>query len=904
MNYLKIFLSILLCYNFTSLIVNCNTSRGLVVKLTYILSENYDIWKDCIGSHNKVIVDGKFVKLQSYLDDSNRTLKSISSDDSNHITSSTNELFAVSSTIYTFFKCKYTAIVVKLLKFINKSIKSCQFIKEPKNEGLIIEECIASTLANLKKMKPYFAKAIFDLFNFNNLSQHLKSSDQTLLISLLTMNTFIFNDDVLNTVKQYRTSSREYKSENENFIYIDDDDQHFNVLVLVNQLIYSLENFLCKNCFYSFTLLEYNVGHNIYIDIRSGSKCTNIKDKIEEFMINNFLTDLKKLNGLKTEDVVNDFENEDLDMYDSRHLLLKEVFSDKSGFESLIMEFGMATKKTIAEIVKEVETSHNIKKVLKYQIYLIEFIRNIFFVQIKSITDSTYNVFQKEAFDKLKTLVDYFVKFVDNLIPDNYPPILFRSICVTKNALITDLEQSKSNNLLLSKKTLQLLTLNSMICADTEHYDLYLKISLRDLIEKFTEFHRVKSFKQTFEILLQESNSPDDYYLLQIDNGKEIEDTYGIALIGTEACTLLATIREYLLLLWTLLEKIDSRKYFASQQEGRRSPTKKKHSLQDCLSPSFDNIFKYMAHVYKYTYDLRLQMILLPVLVHFQNTEWIFHTNNEEICKKITLIQRTLILAVNSLQYYEVNKCNVAELNKSIVDKITKYTDNNIHTQIVLKTKIYKYDNFQNSKYISDVIDTYTFRDIISEITHGTYLIDIQFFWNGLQKSVLNISQDVTQNIVSFHHILKFQTIILHFLVAKIYTKLEYTLKFPLNLTKCRITAIRKYLEELNRLEFSLPLVFGLRDICRSYLNIFENEDISEENIKLFQNQINDRLKAYGVIELDRKHTFKTFNDCYTSLKNDIEKFKKYLTHVSHNKLKIFVDDYGVPMIWKDYMVG
>jgi len=623
---------------------------------------------------------------------------------------------------------------------------------------------------------------------------------------------------------------------------------------------------------------------------------------------------LKQLNSLKFKNVEVDFENCS-NMYDLQYLLLKEVFSNISGIESLLMEFKMKTEINKVEIIKDVESSYNIIKVLKYQIYLIEFIGSIFSAQIQYYATLNNNSLKCETeyvCVKLKILIDCFIQYTDNLIPENYPPSLLWFINVLKNALLTDLNQSEPNKvLLLSEKTQQLLKRNSTFCTKIENAELCLKVSLPDLMKKIIGFHHINSFKQTFEILLQEFSAPDDYYYyysIQVDNRMEIKDSCDITTDETETCKILVEIREYFLLLWSLIDVVKTNNYFTLPP----SDNTDKKLLQEYLTPSYDNIFQYIAHVYINTNDLRLQMILLPVLVHFKNTEWILYEDTNQILKKMTIIQRTLILAVNSLQYFEGNNCQVVELNQSIVDRIT--TDlgkiennekiNNIHLQIFFKTKISNYDNFKNREYINGVIDTYTFTDILA-ILNGTYMNDVQFSWYGIRMSMLSLSQDVIQNIVDYQRILRFQTLLLNFLVAKIYTQLEYIFKYPIRLTKTRIQAIRKYLGELNGLKYSLPLVLDLQNICQSYSNIFEQEDISFKNIKLFRNQINDRIKAYGVFEIDGKHEFKTFNDCYASLKNDIETLKKYSMHTPlKKKLLIFVDDHAVPMTWKDYTIG
>lgn len=915
MNYFKSFSYILLCCNVFTLKVDCKISYDVVEKLKNIFSENDEHWK-LIGAHNNIIVNGELVRFENYLENSKTSLDSILKDKTNDITNSfLKKFFDISNTFYTFLKCKYSILVTKLLKFINKCIRSYKRLKEPIHKD-IIKKIIKLLLEKFKNMKSHFSKAIFRLFYLNDLSENLKSSDQTLLISLLTINTFLCKEEKkVSEIGNFEIEN--VKILTAEFIFIDDEDRDF--FKLVNQLIYSLENFLSTNCSYEFTTLDHNV-YDVYNNIIKIKESSSIEEKseksenlqkFEKFIEDNFNNQFEHFEKLKLEDAV--FADNLKNIYDSQYLLLKEVFGNESDLKFPLMQFGMKTKKNTTEIIEDVEKSYDMRQVLKYQIYLVEFIVSIFFVKIRHIILPIQNIhYEKETFDELELLVDCFVDYIDKFIPKNYPPILLRFINELKNTLLTDLKQSKEV-LLLSQKTIKLLMLDSNTVTESQNnidnLDLYLSISMSNLIEKILEFHYIESFKKIFEILLQESNTTDHFYSMQTDDRKDAKIFLSNLEIEADLCSLLSNTRKNLLLLWSFLDKIDATKYFKytdsskdliplSPRYNRKKGAIKKESLQEYLIPSFDNIFLYTAHVYKNTNDLRFRMILLPVLVHFKNTEWILYKEDKKkISKKITSIQRTLILATNSLQYYEVNKCKVAELNQSISSKFNIKLDNmkDLHLQILFKTKIYKYDKNEILEYINGVIDTNTFSDIL-DIKNKTYLTGVQFVHHGLVTDILNLSQDIALNIISYQHILKFKTLILHYLVVKIYTKLEYTFKFPIRLTKYRITAIRKYLKELNNIEDTSPLLLDLQDICQTYLNIFEN--ISEKNIKLFQNQINDQIKTYGVIKFNINYKFKSFNDYYASLKNDIETFKKYLMDTPRNKLLNFENSLVVSMIF------
>lgn len=955
MNYFKSFSYILLCYNVFTLKVNRKISYDVVEKLKNIFSENDVHWKQ-IGAYNTVLVNGEFIKLEEYLKNSKTSLDLILKDETNDITNSfVKTFFDISNTFYTFLKCKYSFLVAKLLKFINTCISSYKMFEKPIHTQ-IIRKFINLLLKKFKKMKLHFSKAIFRLFYLNDLSENLKSSDQTLLISLLTINTFLCKkENKVSEIVNFKIKNVETPTGES--IFIDDEDRDF--FKLVNQLIYSLENFLSTNCIYEFAILDhyvYDIYNNI-IEIKEYSSIEKESEKsekskqsekseeceksekseeseqseqskqseeseeseeskeseepknfnkfevseklknFEKFLSDNFNKWFERLEKLKLEDAV--FPDNLEKIYDSQYLLLKEVFGNKSDLKFPPMQFGMKTKKYTTEIIEDVEKSYDMRQVLKYQIYLVEFIVSIFIVKIRHIILPIQNIHnEKETFDELKLLVNCFVAYTDKFIPKNYPPILLRFISELKNTLLTDLKQPKEV-LLLSKETIKLLMLDSNIVTESQNnidnLDFYLSISMSNLIEKIQKFHYFDSFKKIFEILLQESDTTDHLYSIQTDDRKDAKVFLSNLEIEADLCSLLSNTRKNLLLLWSFLNGIDHSKYFKFTNSNNNllyplSPKKniKKKTLQEYLIPSFDNIFLYMAHVYKNTNDLRFRMILLPILVHFKNTEWILYKENKKkISKKITSIQRTLILAANSLQYYEVNKCKVAELNKSISRKFDIKLDklNNLHLQILLKTKIYKYDKNEILEYINGVIDTNTFSDIL-DVTNKKYLTGVQFVHRGLLMDILNLSQDIALNIISYQHVFKFKTLILHYLVVKIYTKLEYTFQFPLRLTKYRIMAIRKYLKELNNIEHTSPLLLDLQDTCQSYLNIFEN--ISEKNIKLFQNQINDQIKAYGVIEFNINYKFKSFNDYYASLKNDIETFKKYLKDTPRNKLLNF----------------
>lgn len=912
MNYFKSFLYILLCCNVFTLKVNCKISYDVVEKLKNIFTENEEHWKQ-IGVYNNVIVNGEFIRLEKYLENSKTSLDLILKDKTNDISNSfVKKFFDISNTFYTFLKCKYSILVAKLLKLINTCIRSYRRLEEPIHKDTF-KKFIKLLLEKFINMKSHFSKAIFRLFYLNDLSENLKSSDQTLLISLLTINTFLCEEKkTISEIGNFEIENVETPTVD--FIFIDDEDRDF--FKLVNQLIYSLENFLSTNCLYEFTMLDRNLYNDTYFNNIIIKESSNIKEEseiLEKFkkdIQNYFNKQFESLEKLKLEDAV--FADNLKNIYDSQYLLLKEVFGNESDLKFPPMQFGMKTKKNTTEIIEDVEKSYDMRQVLKYQIYLVEFIVSIFFVQIRHIILSNQTIhYKKETFNELELLVNIFVDYTDTFIPKNYPPILLRFISELKDTLLMDLNQS-NEVLLLSQKTIKLLMLNSNTATESQNnidnLDLYLSISMSNLIEKILEFHYIESFKKIFEILLQESNTIDHFYSMQTDDRKDAKVFLSNLKIEADLCLLLSNTRKNLLLLWSFLDKIDTKKYFKytninkglSPLTPRRKKTTEKESLQEYLIPSFDNIFLYVAHVYKNTNDLRFRMILLPVLVHFKNTEWILYKKDKKkIFKKMTTIQRILILAANSLQYYEVNKCKIAELNQNISSKFDIELDkmNDFHLQILLKTKIYKYDKNEILEYINGVIATNTFSDIL-DTTNKKYLTGVQFIHHGLVMDILNLSQDIAINIINYQHILKFKTLILHYLVVKIYTKIEYTFQFPIRLTKYRIMAIRKYLEKLNNIEHTSPLLLDLQDICQSYLNIFEY--ISEKNIKLFHNQINNQIKAYDVFEFKINYKFKTFNDYYASLKNDIETFKKYLMDTPRNKLLYFENSLVVSMIFKE----
>lgn len=281
-----------------------------------------------------------------------------------------------------------------------------------------------------------------------------------------------------------------------------------------------------------------------------------------------------------------------------------------------------------------------------------------------------------------------------------------------------------------------------------------------EIIYDITNVDYCKTFRQTFDVLLQKLGALDEYNLFQT-NGHEVilnsnYENYAM-------CNHISAVQEHLLFFNVLMNQMDSG--------------------YQC----FDEL-KYLI-----------------ILIYFKNTELIFNNDDKKFKLKNNIaLVRIIRTTVNAIQHIELNNCKTSEINKDIIHRsIRKYSYTgidlsktsgrfnirNILIRLAFKTRIYRPRNAK--KIINYIIDKYIFKDILKN-ENGVYAKEMQFVWYRLQKNIYQIGQDILQSIVDYRRIVKFLCLVQKWLVFKIFIQLGYIFKFPKNLTYYNIEVILK----------------------------------------------------------------------------------------------------------------
>lgn len=839
----------------------------------------------CIVKFNVIFINGEFTTVEKWLKINNPISNETQSENSNVVISvNESNVEVVSNMMYIAVSCKYADFFDNLLRFISQCISSCQKFIEPdtnsKDRNKKNTSCLYSTLINFIDLKPYFVKAMFNLFNFKDLFQNLRYSDHTFLMSLMTINLFLERLHTNFNVHSEKVNDEKPTEENNienNFEWFDFDNAGLYYKKVLFQMTYLIDKYRGRNCKYATAISNYTLDKKMHYDP------TNDFNTIIKTTLGRSLLQWQKLNDMG----FNDEKAYNAKMYDLQYLLLQKMFIVSNDFEHLFMKFNMGEQliKYADKMFTVVEKNHNLKNVIKYQIFLIELIKSIFLVKAEYITLIEDHKNKSRAFFMLKKA---FGTFINKCIPVNYLPDFYQSIVDAKNKLIYIRELSTEP--LLPADIAELLRENSIIHDDGR--SSFKDKSMMEFIDNLSELEHFKTFRQTFEVLLQESSALDDYNLPQ-PNDHEVMVNSNYA---NDVCNHKSAVREHLILFYVLTYQIDS--HYKSIDNPKY-----------CLTLSFQNFYKYMARIFQDPINSNLREIFLPVLIHLENKEWIFHDDdNKAILKQNVVLKKIILMAVNAIQYIAFSNCKAPELNKDIIHRtFREYADadnvlsnasariniKNIITRLAFESRTYRYRNAE--KCINNILDKYIFKDILKD-ANGTYAKEMQFNWYGLKKNIYQIGQDIIRSVVDYRRIVRFQCLVQKWLVSKIFIQLGYFFKFPISLTNYRTVVILKELNKLNSLKFSSSQIEIVKDTVELYTKIFEYGDISEDYIEQYHIKIEDTFETEG-ITLTKEYTFNTFSDLYRSWLNDIKLLSKYfLSH--YNELLVFEDYHSIKMFW------
>lgn len=668
-----------------------------------------NIWYNDVCKIN-IILDGKIINLQNSLEKLKKTQnnneQAIEDTKRKLYVNTLSNLFEISRLMYISLECIYSNVIIKYLVLY---FHSAEF-------------------DDIYSLKQFTIRMLFNLLSFREMHPNLISSNNTLLLALMSINFFFYNDlkSSLNTNKK----------------------------TVVSRIINWIELFRCTNCFVSYC--NYNTDINNFANFS--------KTFFEELKKYSFDINFKMLENSKYNEK----------MYAPAQILLKSLTDLNQSFSigTIKVKWNGGTK-LMSEIAIASVNSNKIKDIFNYQMLLVKVLKDLFCVTFldKSIDKHNSSV--------LKNILKAFDVYVNQIIPNNYPSDLYSSIKKIKKLIETDLFKFTStqfkkakffvlpicckggcNNGRLSEKTKQILTVSTII-VDTLPLNFAKRIMINDVIMSVKNNQYFKTFHQTFQLLLSESNVLKRYR----EEPKKINDHLNVA--SKDDCHEMPQIRTNLFLFYLLIY---------SQQENISIRKFKIPNFAILSSMEFIKIN--LAHVYKKFYtNTKIVDIFIPITIYFKNARYLF--------LEYILVQQYLLLTINLLESYEMDNCyyysNVFAHNLDIFTNILKdetiqesfANPNQIYNQIKKNTRLLVGDFDEDVNAYLAWVDAFIPNGYFSYYNNGEFNSNI-ILWNGTKDKIDNVALNITQSVIEIDYLIRYETEVLKLFVLNVFEKLLY----------------------------------------------------------------------------------------------------------------------------------
>jgi len=608
------------------------------------------------------------------------------------------------------------------------------------------------------------------------------------------------------------------------------------VFVQIKDLV---DLFRCQNCF---------VGYNYF----NNSDYNNNKISFKIHHDNNTIID-DTLKSLKSK--MDDFKDIGLDdelyndkMYDTKYLLVGQIFE--------IDQYYNYFKPTMSELYKRTDKSYDITVISKYQYTLLKSIENLFYTTFEYIINSNQKQNVNELLSSFNDYIEKMVPSTSKFLSDSC-----RVLAEKINSLMAVSDWDEAN-LSEKEKVLKLLT-NALSDNPFKTKDLdklFNAISIPKLIKNITKSDHLKSFFQTFKLFEQERNANEEYNLLTMEAYKILKnrvDSDQNTLDYTGLCKATTTLRKILALISLVIIVTENYKMCTKDDDS----ADKEQCFQGILRLDLKGVFLYIDDLVEKTNDKKLHQMLVPISFHLENMGWTYRDENDnEAYTQYVTIYQYLLMTLDSIERYELSNCKSPEYNQTIHDKIidsvNTYTIQDdgksvvdwLKAQIAFKTIKYNHNKNQNEMY--DYIDNHMFAEFLKLYNPVIYSTNYQFYWNGHKKYIFNIIQAVTQDVIDYYDIIRYQIIIMNWFVSTIFIKINNFLKC--SLSKEEIILIKYELYMIDK-EFNYPEVIkkDYMDTVQMYLNIFDTPEILEIKKQNFNNFIKEKFELYDFAAIE-----------------------------------------------------
>lgn len=814
--------------------LSANDTAFLIYQIKRISSDQF--WKDNFMTQ-EIIIDNKRVLLE-------RALKVITNFDYAKYTGTyydnitqLNELdaFKASKALYTAQKCKYSNLVIDVLRTFFESISLCQklIIIENSRKNVQLSNKINKSLNQIIKrivdLKKYIVKFIFNINILMTLTPTLRSTDHTLTKSLLSINVCLHH--IKCYIVQHNNDASGISSK-------------IDVQKLIAQMINMVERFRCKYCYIrdyyynSAGLGKKNIYDSLLDDINCNSVDSLVKNTLQG--LNIYFDDMTLFKHFLVSDTVFDEE-----MYDPKHILLENIFEmvEYSFIPTLFVRWKNSTDwLPLIEVYNDVSKSYDLQTMYEYQVFLVEVIKNIFYIKVvnKKIV----------SFDNIREILVEFDEFMVQFIPKNYPTDLYDEMKKLRNSLYNDLQSTESLPA-LSNYSIELLYNISIITTldkDSMPREIQLmsmnKLSMREFMDEIAALYKFKIFIDTFEELSYESNSLEDYSLQpEINNIKIIEQNN-----NEKICYNLSLLRKNLTLFQTLILGFQHARIDFRNVDGSNIIWEAQTYVFDCV-----------MHLYKtYINHQKIRQIVLPLAIRFN-----YARKNKNDFK---MLSQVTFLNVNIIEHFELNNClspeyslNVKWYNKKKNHKTMNFLElGNVELHELFwndrKSIMSIIKSHSGDYYMENEKKRNLHALAVNKFVPNLYLNDYftresypaLFLWDGSMKSIETVLNSVPRDIIDHQYLVRHQCCLIKWVISRVFTHFLDAIRiyFPEKNKKAHLNDINTtldYLTQFEELPFPKFIKIHLRDMFAIFNHLLKVP--TKENMDKYRSVIIDQLE-------------------------------------------------------------
>lgn len=870
-----------------------------------------DVWRNNVGTRN-VLSKGKIMALNNCTieipmeniignTDGGGTKKS-KNQTANWGNVITTLMYKLSKLTYTALKCKYADLIIETLGCFVKINDVCQTLTAvnngPKPPQPRAEKCLDDAFDYLISLKRHIIKMMHNLFIFEDTFPNLKFADQTLLKSLMVVNSFL-----------------DYRSDN----YYKPDDSRSSVMTpgrrpsitimrnVLTQLINLVERFRCKKCLHDYpyflrrddgiakTISEYDDNDDFYAPIHKVFFRTSEQLELyfNEIDVQSFCAKHKN-SGPETDAVgYND------EMYDKKNVLLGFIFDDDGGkskkcyssfFGALTVNLGNNNAEArLHDVYSNAVDGYDLKTMFDYQLLLMAVIDQLFSVRFLQFKDPNDHKYTLEA---LIQLTDDYNTFISEVLPHNYP-------VNRKNAMkrLSSIINNDIKSYLLKFMRVQVLTDRTL----DEHrtnvttirnwesnsfLNALEKISFYRLISYIVGHKYFDGYLRVFRLFLSEPTTFGGYRVYNENDHRKLNESNA----AKHVCTPAFKLRESLLLFHTLMVS---------------DVYKQSDDANFAVLTAIDGINESLANAYQ-TYGRKngeIKAILVSVSMRFKNANIVDDYNG------IMLVQHAMLTA-NLLEHFEINNCATVRFNDQMytalladhgglfvrdLDGVVVGVDDKYLTQKIADLQdlpLHRSLDESSSTALLWWADRYFPGDIF--MFYNSTLNTNKINWDGTEVRIEDVLLTVNgRDIVDYDQLVRFQLVRLKWSVYNVFKTMLYVADnrraYPINdlstikndLLKILTVSFPKPIQEYLQLIFAeyIIAVFdesidndgksGQINDCISmireqlrYLDVIADDDYNNVNYnsKIFENDV-ECPRSTVIIPLDRIHN-DLLNEC------------------------------------------